>query len=303
MKTFTKTFTKTLCLVLVASAMVSAAQAGEKHKVLILDGQNNHNWKATTPVLRHALESSGRFTVDVSTSPAKKGSKEAWSAWNPNFSAYDAVLTNYNGQMWPESVQKALESYVSGGGALVVVHAANNAFTGWLEYNKMIGVGGWGGRTEKNGPYIRYDVKKQAFWLDKVKGRGGSHGPQHEFFVDVRNADHPITKGMPARWIHAKDELYDSLRGPAENVTVLATAYSPKSKQHEPMIMTIDYGKGRVFHTPMGHADYSMRCVGFYATLQRGTEWAVTGKVSIPLPKNFPGEDEVVAVDASLIKK
>ena len=59
------------------------------------------------------------------------------------------------------------------------------------------------------------------------------------------------------------------------------------------MIMTIDYGKGRVFHTPMGHADYSMRCVGFYTVLQRGTEWAATGMVTIPVPKNFPTADTV----------
>jgi type 1 glutamine amidotransferase len=56
------------------------------------------------------------------------------------------------------------------------------------------------------------------------------------------------------------------------------------------MIMTIDYGKGRVFHTPMGHETYSMECVGFLSTLQRGCEWAATGTVTIPLPDDFPGE-------------
>src|SRR5690606_5323718 len=97
--------------------------------------------------------------------------------------------------------------------------------------------------------------------------------------------------------MHAKDELYDKLRGPGENMTILATAYSdPKtggSGRHEPMIFTIDYGQGRVFHTPMGHDTEAMECVGFMTTLQRGTEWAATGEVTQEeLPEDFPTADE-----------
>ena len=92
--------------------------------------------------------------------------------------------------------------------------------------------------------------------------------------------------------MHGKDELYDSLRGPAVNMRILATAYSKKSGKHEPMMMTIRFGDGRVFHTPMGHADYSMKCAGFVSTLQRGTEWAATGKVTIPIVSDFPGTNE-----------
>ena len=274
---------------------VSTTAWAGKLKVLLIDGQNNHNWKATTPVLVDALESSGRFTVTVSTSPARGAPKENWGNWNPEFSAFDVTLSNYNGQSWPENVQKGLENYVKKGGALVVVHAANNSFSNWLEYTRMIGLGGWGGRTEKHGPYLFFsDAGKLV--RDPRPGRGGSHGPQHEFIVKLRQKSHPIVKGMPTEWKHAKDELYDSLRGPAENMEVLATAYSPKSKRHEPMIMTIAYGEGRVFHTPMGHADNSMRCVGFYDVLRRGTEWASTGKVTLPLSENFPTAEKVVSV-------
>lgn len=276
----------------------TAVQADEKKiSVLIIDGQNNHNWKATTPVMVDALEGSGRFEVDVSTSPGNGKPKEDWDKWRPEFSKYDAVLSNYNGQEWPEEVRNSFMKYVSQGGGLIIVHAADNSFGKWDEYNKMIGLGGWGGRNEKSGPYLY--VKDGKLFRDKSKGGGGSHGAQHEFNVDTfpEQADHPIMKGLPASWKHAKDELYDSLRGPAENVKVLASSYSSKSKKHEPMIMTIDYGKGRVFHTPMGHADYSMRCVGFYTVLQRGTEWAATGKVTIPVPANFPTADKVSPVE------
>ena len=98
---------------------------------------------------------------------------------------------------------------------------------------------------------------------------------------------------MPSKWLHAKDELYDSLRGPAKNIEVLATAYSEKSNRHEPMIMTIAFGQGRVFHTPMGHADYSMKCVGFQDVLRRGTQWAATGEVQLKLSSNFPSTEKV----------
>jgi type 1 glutamine amidotransferase len=262
-----------------------------KLKVLIVDGQNNHNWKATTPVMKRALDDSGRFSVDVATSPPKG---EDLTLWKPDFASHDVVLSNYNGALWSEATRAAFGQYVRGGGGFVCVHAADNAFSKWREYNEMIGIGGWGGRNESSGPYV-FLRDDGTIVRDAGKGRAGSHGPQHEFPVVLRDRVHPITRGMPPVWMHAKDELYDNLRGPAANMRVLATAFSAKDKRgsgnHVPMMMTVSFGDGRVFHTPMGHADYSMRCVGFVTTLLRGTEWAATGDVTIPIPDDFPTVD------------
>jgi len=271
--------------------MVSA-HAAENIKVLIVDGQNNHNWADTTPYLKKILEETDRFTVEVATTPPA-GKKEEMAKFHPDFAKYDVVLSNYNGEEWPAATRKALEEFVAGGKGLVIVHAANNSFPGWREYNQMIGMG-W--RDNKFGPRLITDDDGKLVRVDKGQGPGAGHGPQHPFTIVIRKSDHPVTQGMPSEWPHAKDELYHGMRGPAENVTLLATAFSAKEKggtgEHEPMIWTVTYGKGRIFHTPMGHVMgkdmTAMECPGFIATVQRGTEWAATEKVTIPLPSNFP---------------
>lgn len=296
--------------------------AGERLPALIIDGQNNHDWAACTPILKWILEDSGRFTVEVSTTPPaaprppapSKGKKPTdaeaaayavthaawrkeveahkrlaptlWAAWRPEFSKYRVVVLNYNGEDWPEPVREAFESYVRGGGGVVVYHAADNAFPAWPAFNEIIGLGGWGGRNEKSGPMLRWRDGRVV--EDHSPGPGGTHGSQHEFVVEAREPDHPILRGLPVRWKHAKDELYSKLRGPAKNLTVLATALAAPEERgtggHEPVLMTIAYGRGRVFHTVLGHGPLAMSGLGFQTTLARGAEWAATGAVTLPPP-------------------
>ncbi len=282
-----------LVATLMLSSSLSAHPGAEKITVLLIDGpQKYHKYEDTSPVLIEILEDSGLFEVEHSRSTDES---KADGTYQPDFHQYDVIVMNegFGATDWPETTQRALEDYMSKGGGMVTYHAANNCWPDWEEYNKMTAIGGWEGRDEKSGPYLYMNDAGEVI-RDNSEGPGGSHGPQHEYEVLVREAEHPIMKGLPETFLHGPDELYDSLRGPAENVTILATAYSAKSKKgtgrHEPVLMTINYGEGRVFHTILGHHVKQLKEGSFVTTFLRGTEWAATGKVTIPVPEDFPNQ-------------
>jgi len=312
---------RTLLAIVFLAATVSFAHAQDKIRILIVDGQNNHNYKAMTPFMKEQLEKSGLFSVDVSTTPPAAPTaprpgkeetaeqkearekqtaeiKERWGKWRPTFKDYKVVLSNYNGERWPADVNSAFEEYVRGGGGFLVVHAANNAFAGWHEYDEMIGLG-WRGK--EYGARLYYDDAGTLQRQEAKDGPGAGHGPQHEFVITIRDTEHPITRGMPKTWLHATDELYQGQRGPAEKMQILATAFSDRSKGgtgvHEPMLWVIPYGQGRVVTNVMGHENgKAVQCVGFVTILLRSCEWLATGKVSIPIPENFPSAEKSCVV-------
>jgi type 1 glutamine amidotransferase len=259
--------------------------------VMLLDGESAglyHDWKAVTHVLKRELEETGLFKVDVVTAPSSTSGD--LTAFKPDFGRYQAVVFNYDAPDWPADLKDSFEKYMQNGGGMVIVHAADNAFAEWKGFNEMSGVGGWRDRAETAGPFWFYRDGKLV--SDSSPGKAGSHGARLPFLVTSREPGNPIMNGLPAAWMHQGDELYAALRGPGENMTVLATAYSdPANKgtgRDEPILISVKYGQGRVFHTTMGHDLSALSCVGFIATFQRGTEWAASGNVTQKMPDGFP---------------
>ena len=318
-------FLPVTCLIafLVLITMAQSSNAQETHaspallKALIVDGQNNHVvWPKAPVMMKQYLEETGLFTVDVART------KFTWRAerekdflplagaqatkdlpkpktdpdYAPAFDQYDVVISNFgnNTAPWPKATQDAFEQYVKNGGGFVTVHAADNAFGDWPQYNQMIGLGGWGGRPKDDGRYVYYTNEGELIRDDEA-GAVGAHGPQHNIPIVVRT-DHPITQGLPDGWLSAKDECYSMLRGPAENMTVLATGKDSSGRaptdRHEPVLMVLNYGEGKIFHTTLGHESYSLEGVGFITTFLRGCQWAASGEVTIPVPDDFPTSEK-----------
>lgn len=229
-------------------------------RVLIITGDHGHAWKETTPYLKEILTKAG-MAVDVTETP----SKDLTAA---NLGRYDVLLLNYKDtakgspeSKWSGDNKKAFADAVRGGKGLLVYHHASSAFVGNSESDKefeKIIAGGW---------------RKQ-----------GNHGKRHEFTVTTRKADHPITKGLPAEFKHANDELYQNSVMFPDSI-VLATAFSdqkldPKnSDKHEPVVWVAQYGKGRVCENVLGHDVPAMKSEGFQKLLVRGVEWCATGEV------------------------
>ncbi len=270
-------------------------------KVMLLTGVSDeryHSWEMTSAVVKRHLDDAGIFQTELVICPADVEGKRAFS---PDWLAYDVIVMVYNDGNWAKdpteqsewsyATKQGFKSYVREGGGLVIQHSTNNGFPDWLPFLEMSGVGGWGGRSSDEGRMVVWRDGAPVHLDHESRPR---HPPRGDFWVTVRDRRHPITRGLPETWLQPNDEIYTSMRGPAKNLQILATAYSDPSQprgsaEHEPMLMVIRYGKGRVFHTTLGHCSpgdeepvASLETAGFKAMMQYGTEWAATGDVTLP---------------------
>ena len=264
-----------LSTAIAALAFALPTVAADPIKVLIVDGQNNHNWRGTTPILRKTLEDTKLFKVDVATTPSKPGGpqkpkdfatndqakkvyaealaafeeanakyKKEMAVWRPTFSDYAVVVSNYNGDSWSRETQSDFAKFVANGGGFVAVHAADNSFPEWPEYNAMIGVGGWGGRNE-----IRPHIRPQKESSSSTTPRATAAVTATSTSSRLKFARAITQCRATEKWMHA-DELYDAARRSQRDRSCNRLCGSQKrSGWDEPMLMVIEYEKGRVFHT------------------------------------------------------
>lgn len=305
------------CIVLTFGSLLPntpACASTDDINVLLVTGRANkyHNWQASSTAILMHLQNAGIFKVDKIETPKSGQSLDSFA---PNWKKYDVVVLDYEGEEWSSSTKTAFVNYVKNGGGLVSIHATDNSFPNWPEFNEIIGLGGWGGAGLHEPPLSSHETaagkNRNHTWGPRVyyhEGRlviknttgGAFHPPKQDFIATTRNFNHPITKGMPENWIVSSDEIYSGLRGPAKNIEVLVTGFANPNKgrpspHHEPILFTVEYGKGRVFHCTLGHAGKndtvnapSLRSVAFITSLLRGTEWAASGKVTQDIPSDFP---------------
>ena len=237
----------------------AAPPAAGKLRVLLLTGKNNHDWAATTPVLKKIFEDSGRFAVDVLTDPS--------TCTAASLAAYDAIADNWTNfpstaREWGAASEQAVLEFVRSGKGFVTIHAASATFPTWPEFQSLVGAT-WGPET--------------------------GHGPVHAFKVEMSDRDHPAARAVGD--FEITDELWHRMKtDPAARV--LCRAFSEKAKggtgNWEPVAFTTSFGQGRGFHLVLGHDVRAMENPKWRALLLQGTEWAATGSVGAEIPSAAP---------------
>lgn len=238
----------TLVLLLSALALPAADQPATtpKARVLIVTGIDypGHLWRQTAPALAEALCQDARLEVFTAEDPALLDSAA--------IRKYDALVLHFQNWEQPgpgEAARKNLQEFVASGKGVVLVHFACGAWYGeWPEFAKIAGRV-WAGP----GPNVR------------------QHDPFGPFDVEVSKPDHPITRGLGNFQI--RDELYTCLIGD-HPIEVLAQAKSKVDGKYYPMAFVSQYGKGRTFHSPLGHDAAALKTPGAQELFRRGCAWA-----------------------------
>jgi uncharacterized protein len=237
-----------LCL---GVSLVPASPGTQPKRVLIVTGQDypGHLWKQTTPALRAGLEQDSRLAVSVTEDPALLDSSA--------LDGYDAVVLHFMNWEQPApgiAAREKLRKRVDEGMGLMLVHFACGAFQDWPQFQELAG----------------------RVWDPKLRG----HDPYGEFEVKVTDPEHPVTRGLSN--FRIVDELYTCLTG-VRPVRVVAAARSAVDGKDYPMAFVHQFGRGRVFHSVLGHDAQALRNPGAAALMRRGCAW-VAGLTSEPAP-------------------
>jgi type 1 glutamine amidotransferase len=246
-------------LVIIALISSSVASASDQIKVLLISGQNNHNWRVTTPLIVSALKVTERFEVVVCNEIEKMNPKA--------LSDFDVIVSNWNlwklrkaipvALQWSDELKAAYVDFVKLGGGHVAIHAGSSTFYDCSDYQEIC----------------------VATWA-----HGTHHGPCHEFEVRIDTQEHPVTKGLANfnKW----DELWEKVHVSAEDYTVLTSSYASSKFRGddvwEPSTFVAQFGQGRTAYTSFGHAPKAFESHDFNVLLARLVEWTATGAVTIP---------------------
>jgi uncharacterized protein len=241
-----------------------------KIQVVIITGRDDHDWRGVTPLMRQYLDAAGIFETRIA--------EEFRDAGPNSLRGYDVAVLVYNDKLaadeWSEGSHKTLLDFVKAGKGLVVYHHSAAGFKEWPEFARLSGGNYYG---------------------------PAQHSPIHDYTVTFVDRDHPITRGLKPSFAQSQDELYASMQmQPAGNYHVLATGWDdhsfyngkfktplPGPGANEPLLWTLQYGKGRVFATMIGHSAQATQSPGFRATFTRGVEWAATGGVTQKPPSDM----------------
>jgi type 1 glutamine amidotransferase len=241
-----------------------------KVQVLIITGRDDHDWRGVTPLMRQYLDAADIFETRIA--------EEFRDAGPNSLEGYDVAVLVYNDKLaadeWSERSHKTLLDFVKAGKGLVVYHHSAAGFKAWPEFARLAGGNYYG---------------------------PAQHSPIHDFTVAFVDRDHPITRSLKPSFTQSQDELYASMpMQPAGNYHVLATAWDdhslyngkfktplPGPGANEPLLWTVQYGRGRVFATMIGHSAQATQSPGFRATFTRGVEWAATGGVTQKPPADM----------------
>jgi len=249
--------------------------ATRKIQVLIITGRDDHDWRGVTPLMRQYLDAAGVFETRIA--------EEFRDAGPESLNRYDVAVLVYADKApedrWTERSRVVLLDFVRSGKGLVVYHHSSTAFKDWPEFAHMSGGNYYG---------------------------GAQHSPIHDFTVTFVDRDHPITRGLKETFLQTQDELYASMQlQPEGSYHVLATGWDDHSLYKgkfktpltgpgadEPLLWTVQFGKGRVFATMIGHSAKATQSAGFRATFTRGVEWAATGDVTQAPPPDMAATED-----------